>query len=65
LGSSPYVADDHSIFISKVVPGGLAEAAGLKVSSASAFESHIIVLYLGVPNRVLSDFYLERLEIVP
>jgi len=31
LGSSPYVADDHSIFISKVTPGGLAESAGLKV----------------------------------
>ena len=33
LGSSPYVANDHSIFISKVVPGGLAEASNLKVNT--------------------------------
>lgn len=31
LGSSPFVDNDQSIFISKVVPGGLAEVAGLKV----------------------------------
>jgi len=31
LGSSPFMDNDQSIFISKVVPGGLAEAAGLEV----------------------------------
>ncbi|CAG7834536.1 unnamed protein product, partial [Allacma fusca] len=30
LGSSPFVDNDQSIFISKVVPGGLADQAGLK-----------------------------------
>ena len=32
LGSSPFVDNDQSIFISKVVPGGLADQAGLRVS---------------------------------
>lgn len=30
LGSSPFMDNDQSIFISKVVPGGLAEVAGLE-----------------------------------
>ncbi|XP_035705006.1 protein scribble homolog isoform X3 [Folsomia candida] len=30
LGSSPFVDNDQSIFVSKVVPGGLADGAGLK-----------------------------------
>jgi hypothetical protein len=33
LGSSPFVDNDQSIFISKVVPGGLADVTGLQVSS--------------------------------
>jgi hypothetical protein len=32
LGSSPFVDNDQSIFVSKVVSGGLADAAGLQVS---------------------------------
>ncbi|ODN01001.1 Protein lap4 [Orchesella cincta] len=32
LGSSPFMDNDQSIFISKVVPGGLAEAAGLEAA---------------------------------
>jgi len=35
LGSSPFVDNDPSIFISKVVSGGLAEIAGLNVREFS------------------------------
>lgn len=33
LGSSPFVDNDQSIFVSKVVSGGLADEAGLQVLS--------------------------------
>jgi len=39
LGSSPFVDNDQSIFISKVVPGGLADATGLQVIYTRTFLS--------------------------